>query len=226
MFVPVEKIIPCDDVPKKYQEIAGEIVGVFLAQTKEKKHPFLEVIAGVTGAGKSAYARKLHAKLGEQGKTVALVNFDDIMERLPGYQMRRVANNAAAYKEYRKVAQAIGYHVVNSLIAHRRSFILDHGASLPSHVDLVRHCEQEKGYKVFVDFLSCGLETAQKRIQRRDTKTKRKTPKGLVAAKQAILRRLLPELRKHATSYVQLNAEGTPPKPYMDRRDYYGLHRA
>lgn len=191
----VQKLIDCPEIPHELESLGQELIDRSLRETPPADgKPLFIHLAGIPGSGKSTYAKRL---LGQSGRSpIALVNFDDIMERIPAYQAERVHDPAAAFKRWEIPARAIGYFMLLALIEGKRNILFDNGAAVPAHVELLRRCKEERGYRIEMHYLKCSFAEAWRRIQLREAETGRHTPQAYLEDRQKILWELLPKYQK------------------------------
>lgn len=155
-------------------------------------------LCGIPGSGKSTYA----ANWIKRNPHYYLVQFDSIMESLPGYETLAGSCPQEAFLKFELPARAIGYKLLECLVENRRSILFDHSAANRNHPALIKTLA-ERGYAVEMHWLDCSPELACLRVKDRALKNKRHTPESLVYERAQILDELLPIYRS-LTSVVEI----------------------
>lgn len=172
----------------------------------QNPQPHFLHLCGIPGSGKSTYAAnwmKLHPHY-------YLVQFDSIMENLPGYKSLAKHSPQQAFHEFELPARAVGYKLLQALLEARRSILFDHSACNRSHPALIKTL-LERGFTVEMHYLPCSTQLACSRVSQRANI--RHTLHSLVHERAELLEELLPIYRsltnvvEIAESNWQKNAE-------------------
>lgn len=132
----------------------------------------------------------------------ALVQFDSIMESLPGYQlMVEELGPKQAFAHFELAAKTIGYRLLSVLVQRRQHIFFDHSAANRAHLGLLQALKQQ-GYEVEMHYLECHPHEAIKRVRMRfsesseSSQSSRHTPEELIWERAALLEELLPLYRE------------------------------
>lgn len=198
------KIIPFDDIPSELENEALNIIQQVLTSTEPQEHPFLIHLCGVPGSGKSTYAAKLSENLALKGQSFAILQFDVVMEALPGYQTDKRIDLQAAFAKWEIPARIIGYHLMQALLDNRRSFVFDHSAAFPAHVNLLSLAKNCLGYRVEMHRMLCSTETAVSRVKNREKQSCRYTPERLIYERVGVIENLLPQYQAIVDRFIAI----------------------
>lgn len=155
--------------------------------------PTLTHVSGIPGAGKSTYINTHFANQ-------EIVRFDNIMSELSEYKELIKGNRSVeAFTAYEMKARIIGYELLSRMIDAKHSIVLEHSLN-PVHLPLYEELHK-LGYDTRLIFITCNLETAQKRALNREIETGRHTPLSLINERFAIVDNLLPKFSATAKSF-------------------------
>ncbi|MBZ0189957.1 MAG: GNAT family N-acetyltransferase [Candidatus Obscuribacterales bacterium] len=197
-----EKVIIFDEIPSHLIETARQLIQESLANTEAQKQPRLVHLGGIPGSGKTFYAERFLVA----NPYYALVQFDGIMESLPGYQQdRKNLGIIEAFKRWEMPARAIGYTQLQALLENARNVIFDHGASFESHLGLIGKA-RAWGYRVEMHYMQCPIEIALRRLQEREQQNLRHTPAQLVSERQDALTKLVPQYRAVTNKFIEIKS--------------------
>lgn len=181
-------MIEIEPIRSDLVESANALMQTTLAATEFVSKPRFIHMCGIPGAGKTTYTNYFL----KRNPQFALVQFDSVMEALPGY-FDSVATDGPeqAFAQFELPARVIGYHLLNSFVENSRHVFFDHGAMNRKHVDLLKSlCG--RGYKVEMHYVECDINEAFGRISHRETEEGRHTPRDIVLERHALLQELLP----------------------------------
>ncbi len=160
--------------------------------------PTLIHLCGIPGAGKTTYANALH----KVRRDLACLQFDAVMEQLPGYQIDKSRLGLQqAFERWELQARVIGYELFHGLVSGGRDILFDHSASSRLHLDLIRDV-QSKGYIVEMHYIECTPEEAIRRVKRRSSQ--RYTPEQLVYERHKLILELLPAYKELVDKFVTI----------------------
>lgn len=165
---------------------------------KGQANPRFIHMCGIPGSGKSSYTKSWLSNCAEN---FSLVQFDSIMEGLPGY--RQTFENEGAQKafaDFELPARRIGYRLLDELVRRRQNIFFDHSAANRTHLRLLEALKLN-GYRVEMHYLPCHPREAVKRISGRA----RHTPEELIWERNTLLEELLP-LYKAIVHVIQVEA--------------------
>jgi predicted ABC-type ATPase len=169
-----------------WQELLASLPGLTEA------NPRFIHMCGIPGSGKTTYTKNFMT----ENPHFALVQFDSIMESLPGYQfMLEVVGPRQAFAHYELPARTIGYRLLNELVQRRQHVFFDHSAANRAHLGLLQALK-EQGYEVEMRYLECHPHEAIKRVQKRFSESSRHIPEELIWERAALLEELLPLYRQ------------------------------
>lgn len=150
-----------DEIRADLLEEANAIFKKSLEQSSASPQPLMVHLCGIPGAGKTTYAEKWIAKYHE----FSLVQFDGVMEQLAGYQKdKENLGIEEAFVRWELPARAVGYHLLQALVAKRRNILFDHSAASDLHLDLIDAVKNNNNYLVEMHYLKCDPENALIRI--------------------------------------------------------------
>lgn len=173
---------------------------------KSSEPPKLIHLCGLPGSGKTTYALKLAEKLPHCWH----LQFDHIMQSLPGYQQSLAeAGASAAFALWEKPAAHMGYRLLRVLIAAKRSILFDHSAAHPQHPYLIDHCKAA-GYHTEMHYIETPVDTVLTRIKAREVKTGRHTPDRLVHERYALLQHMISGYQKQVDRFVFAEPQPSP----------------
>lgn len=199
------KLIEFADVPVSLEAVASQLIQQALSASEESVFPMLVHLCGIPGSGKSTYAKKFL----KTHDNFARVNFDDIMSNLDEYKKDCATIGLVdAFKFWELPARAIGYHVLQALLEHRRNVLFDHSAAFTNHIDLI---DAIKGWGYFIEmhYLDCSLTIAYERILLREQASQQHTPKYYVWQRHQLLEKLIPLYQCKVDAFKVVSIETT-----------------
>ena len=132
----------CEEAGFSVEE-ADSFIDGFLEGVKSSENPVILHTLGIPGAGKSTFARGLGHSQG------IMISFDDVMEKIQGYQKDKLANgNKAAFLKWEECARETGYEILFRSVEKRLDIVFDHSGARPDHVAFLRNLKQKEGYKI------------------------------------------------------------------------------
>src|SRR5690606_4142358 len=139
---------------------------------------------GIPGAGKSTYVRQLDLS------NTLLLNCDDTMERMSGYQRDKAAfGNEAAFRKWELCARELTYEALFRAVDLGLNIVLDFNGANFSHIEMLDYMKKDRGYKVPVTALLVDEELALGRTKTRD----RYVPPEYMPERKKIIEGLLPD---------------------------------
>jgi predicted ABC-type ATPase len=195
-----EFLIEIEAIGADLIEQAKQLIESALANTKASSRPKLIHLCGIPGSGKTTYTNFFL----QRNPHYALVQFDSVMEKLPGYRAEHArAGSALAFKQFELPARIIGYHLLQALVDNRRNVFFDHGALNRQHVELLK-AASDRSYDVEMHYVECGLNEAFARIDKRELSEGRHTPREIVIERHSLLQELLPVYKELVAKFVEV----------------------
>ena len=134
--------VVCEEAGFSIDEANG-LIDDFLEGFKSSENPVILHTLGIPGSGKSTFVHGLGYSQG------ILISFDDVMEKIPGYQRDKSAHgNAAAFSKWEECARETGYEILFRSVERRFDIVFDHSGSRPDHVAFLKNLKQKEGYKI------------------------------------------------------------------------------
>ena len=193
MINQLKDVIVFENIPIHILDEASLMISKSLSTTVSHSKPFIIHLCGIPGSGKSEYAKKLFPEL---LPGTYLLAFDTVMESLSGYQRDiKTLGVQQAFCNWESIARNIGYHILEALIAEKRSILFDHSASFTSHIDLLSLLINY-GYRVEMHQIECPVKLADKRILQREKIINRHTPSNYVVNRYDKLVDLIPQYQQ------------------------------
>ena len=172
---------------------ADSFIDGFLDGFKSSENPVILHTLGIPGAGKSTFARGLGNSRG------ILISFDDVMEKIPGYQRDKLAHgNVAAFSKWEECARETGYEILFRSVERRLDIVFDHSGARPDHVAFLRNLKQKEGYKIKIVAFQIDEDLARERALKRD----RHLPPEYIADRKKVLEDLLPAYKSVADEFL------------------------
>jgi predicted ABC-type ATPase len=122
--------------------------------------PILLHMLGIPGAGKTTFLNMLLDAWQGHPRPI-LLGFDQVMQSMPDYAT--YADKETAFAALELPARALGYKMLNDLIAQEQSILFDNGGSAASHPDLLRSA-QNKGYTIVLVAIRTPVDVAAARV--------------------------------------------------------------
>lgn len=166
-----------------------ELLDSLMVMTLPTLHPTFVQVSGIPGSGKSTFC-------GRQYPNALLVQFDSLMMNIKSYQTDcQCLGLAEAFSKWEMPARVIGYELIRRLIAQKVSFVLEHSGVNPAHVKLINVLKKQ-GYQTQMQFLECDLSEACRRVEEREKKISRHTPKSLIEQRAKASKDYLEQYKK------------------------------
>ena len=191
-----------DEVDKSnVVNIFEQIINKSMDSTTPVEHPFMINVAGIPGAGKSTYCKKLIT--GKESfcninfSNVLYIAFDEIMcnAQLP-YKNEADLNVEQAFNRWEIPARIAGYELLKRAVDKKLNILFEHSSSIEWHVKLFELMASKYDYMTYFVYLNIDPDKAKTRVMERMEHENRRFTPELVDRRHAALVSLLPEYRK------------------------------
>ncbi len=159
-----------------------EIYSTFFDKITPQENPFVKVIAGSPGSGKTTKRREIHAQL----TNVYLHDMDEVLIRLSGYQRDlEKYGNKKAFEKWMPIARDIADWLVQHAFQEKYSVLYDRTCGADgTYRDLLR--AKESGYHIHMTGFCIDPNIAYDRILAREKEA------GRTVSRSSFLRSTVP----------------------------------
>ena len=156
-------------------------------------------MCGIPASGKTTYVKN-QIEMEVFPKTAFILNPDIVMERIEGYQKDKLENGAEhAFRKWEIPARTLAYKLFLKAQALEKTIIIDMGCAREENYQMLLSLK-EAGYKIFMTYIKCSIDTAIERSQKRD----RFTPPDMIYKRFHTLEALIPRYQDIAYSFTEI----------------------
>lgn len=158
------------------QRIYRDLYEIFLKDLISQENPYLFVIGGSPGAGKTRWRQHVYSQM----VNVHLHDMDEVLIRLPGYQKDLAQGEPIlAFEKWWPTAREISEKLVQYAIELKYCIIYDRTCSAEgSYFHFTQAKKQD--YRIFMVGLCIDADLAYARVTEREKKTKRAMPQAIL----------------------------------------------